>query len=237
MQLTQTVREALDGKGIDGSIYAVFEVPPTDHIEIRPNLIYKMCAEKRVIHLGCTDHLELIDFRISNYIYIHRQLSYVASECIGIDTNVEAVEHLKNYDINNVIAADMMHPGIAAIENSQWDWLVIPDVLEHVPNPVQFLQGIDEAYGKNIDKILITVPNAFGSYVRSGFNSEVINYDHCFWFTPYTLCKVVHAAGFEIDELFMCSYEIETAAIRSCLDAYKQYPLLLNTIALIAHKE
>jgi len=231
------VREALNGKGINGSIYAMFEVPPVEHVEIRPNLIYKMCAEKRVIHLGCTDHLELIDFRVNNYNYIHRQLSYVASECIGIDTNVEAVEHLKKYGINNVVAADMTQPGIAAIENSHWDWLVLPDVLEHIPNPVQFLLDIDKVYGNNIDRILITVPNAFGSCVCSGFNTEVINYDHCFWFTPYTLCKVVHSAGLEIDELFMCTYEQDTETIRSRLDAFKQYPLMLNTIALTAHKK
>jgi hypothetical protein len=236
MQLTQTVREALDGIGIGGSIYAIFEIPPIDHIEFRPNLIYRMCAEERVIHLGCTDHLSRIDIRINNYNHVHRQLSYVASECIGIDTNEEAVHHLKVHGIDNVIVADMTKPGITEIESSHWDWLVIPDVLEHVPNPEQFLRDIDKVYGNNFDKILITVPNVFGSYISARLKSEVINYDHCFWFTPYTLCKVVHTAGFEIDEIFMCSYENGTDAIRSRLNTFKQYPLLLNTIAITAKR-
>ncbi len=35
----------------------------------------------------------------------------------------------------------------------------LQDVLEHIDNPVHFLQKIKENYGDHIDKFIITVPN------------------------------------------------------------------------------
>ncbi|MDR1533268.1 MAG: class I SAM-dependent methyltransferase [Clostridiales bacterium] len=237
MKIPGIVYDALSGKGVNGSIYGEFPVPPVSRIEIRPNLIYRLCAEKRVIHLGCTDHLPLIDQRIAAGNYIHRQLSYVASECIGVDINAEAVAHVHKRGIGNVVVGDITKPGIKEIESGRWDWIVIPDVIEHIPNPAAFLQAMDAVYGKYISRILITVPNAYGNYLggMTQFAKEVINYDHCFWFTPYTICKVVHAAGLEIDELFMCSYENPSDAIRAKEQSLKEYPLLMNTVALTAH--
>lgn len=235
MEISKGVRDALNGKGDKGSIYAIFEVPPISEVEMRPNVIFRLCAEKSVIHLGCTDHLPLIDSKINAGVYLHKQLSYVASKCIGVDINAKAIAHIKKHGIHNVIVADITEPGISAIEDSNWDWMVIPDVIEHIPNPAMFLKAIDENYGKYIDRILITTPNAYGNYLsgKAAFKAEVINYDHCFWFTPYTLCKVVHAAGLEIEEIIMCSYENPVELIRAKSYELMEYPLLLNTIALV----
>ncbi len=236
MKLDKAVKDALNGKGVNGSIYARFTMPPITEVEIRPNVIFNLCAEKRVIHLGCTDHLPLIDQKLENGTYLHRQLTYVASECIGVDINEEAIEHIRKRGITNVITGDMTKPGINAIENTHWDFIVIPDVIEHIPNPAGFLSAINEAYGMYADKILITTPCAFANSfnILTGFTTETINFDHCFWFTPYTLCKVVHAAELEIDEIFMCSYENPTASIRKREEYYKKFPMLLNTIVLTA---
>ncbi|MDR1560279.1 MAG: class I SAM-dependent methyltransferase [Clostridiales bacterium] len=235
--LDKTVMDALDGKGLIDSIYAEFYFPPIDRIKIRPNLIYSLCAEKNVIHLGCTDHPQLIDRRIDAGIYPHRQLTYVAAKCLGVDINAEAAAHVQKRGIDNVLVADITRPGISEIEVADWDWLVMADVLEHIGNPVLFLMKIGECYGKNIRGIIITVPNALAYSLNQLLTDgkEVVNYDHCYWFTPYTLCKVVHTAGLIIDDVQMCSYENPPDAIRKNIDTFKQRPILLNTIALTAH--
>ena len=235
--LAESVKDALEGKGLVDLIYAEFFLPPIDRIEIRPNVIYRLCAEKSVLHLGCTDHDQLIDHRIDGGIYPHRQLTYVAEKCLGIDINEKAAAHAREKGIDNILVADITCPGITAIEDSHWDWLVMADVLEHIGNPVQFLKKIGECYGRNIGGVIITVPNvlSYPIYEASVNGREVVNYDHCYWFSPYTLCKVVHTAGLVIDDIYMCSYENPTQNIRQNMDLFKQRPILLNTIALTAH--
>jgi hypothetical protein len=237
MKISASVLDMMDGKGLHEQIYAFFPMPPIQEIEIRPNVIFRLCAEKKVIHLGCTDHLPLIDARIRGGTYFHRQLTCVASACIGVDINTEAVNHLYKQGIRNVISADITLPGIKAIENENWDYMVIPDVLEHIPNPASFLSSIAEVYGSNVSRFIISVPNAYGNAMQAKehYGQEVINYDHCFWFSPYTLCKVIKASGLVPDEIFMCSYENPTDMILKRSELYKQYPLLLNTIILTAY--
>ena len=78
-------------------------------------------------------------------------------------------------------------------------------ILEHVGDPVSFLKGVKRNLGSNVERIIITVPNAYSaehcSYVN-GYGREVLNSDHKFWFTPYTLLKVMTEAGLTDLELF-----------------------------------
>ena len=237
LKIDDTVMEALDGKGYQDSIYAMFSIPSDTNIDIRPNLIFKLCAEKRVIHLGCTDHLSIIDQKINSGMYLHQQLSYIASECIGIDINKEAVAHIRKKGIKNVMLADITEPGIEIIEEGGWDWLLVPDVIEHIPNPVAFLRDIKNIYGRCFNGIIITTPNAYGAYSagEASFSKEMINYDNCYHFTPYTLCKIVHMSGFRLNELFLCSYENPTERIRDKMELLVKYPLTRNTMVLTAY--
>jgi hypothetical protein len=235
--LSEAVRRALDGKNLTQTIYAEFFIPPIEAIEVRPNVIFQVCAEKNVLHLGSCDHLPLIDQRLESGTYLHRQLTYVSARCLGVDINEQAVAHVRSKGIHNVITADMTQPGIKEIEETDWDWVVMADVLEHIGNPVSFLEQIGRHYGAYIDGVLITVPNALSisSQAMIANSTEMVNYDHCFWFTPYTLCKVVHTAGLYVDDLIMCSYENPSESIRKNIELYKARPIALNTIAVKAH--
>ena len=215
--------------------FTEFPIPPVSVVEARANVVFNLCAEKRVVHLGCADLLSVIDDRLKSGVYLHTQLSFVASECIGIDINRDAIAHLHKRGVTNVIEADITKPGITEIENSRWDWLAMPEVLEHVPNPVQFLQAVNETYGNYIERILITTPNAFGSFVQpvEWFAREVTYFDHFYYFTPYTLCKIVHSAGFELEELIMCSHE-HVQLDKESVECFKRYPLLMGNILLTA---
>jgi len=79
----------------------------------------------------------------------------------------------------------------------------IPDVIEHIGNPVHFLNAIREKFENNVDKIILTTPNAFR--LQNSLNAlkgvEVLNSDHRFWFTPYTLSKILTDAKYRIDRL------------------------------------
>lgn len=130
----------------------------------------------------------------------------------------------------------MIDDRCTTITESQWDYLVLAEVLEHIDNPVRFLQAPVARYKHCVRALIITVPNAFdeGNQRFAKQHTEGINSDHRYWFTPYTLCKVAHAAGLEIDSLRTCHNGVVKR--RSVLKNRRlsRYPLLRNNIMLIS---
>ena len=57
-------------------------------------------------------------------------------------------------------------------------------------------------------KYIITVPNAFCFLKTSVYQEgiEFINSDHRYWFTPYTIAKIMIEAKIVPEELFFANY-------------------------------
>jgi len=221
-----------------GPLQAEISFPPINIIRLRPNVIFDLTEDKSVLHLGCTDHLSIIEKKIEKGIYFHRQLNCVAGKCLGIDINNETVQYLERHGVDNIIVADITQPGIKEIANNKWDYLLMAEVLEHINDPVDFLKCIAKEYRNNIMNIIITVPNAFGLIHMNHAlinGCESINTDHRYWFTPYTICKIVHEAGLIIDDLIMCLYEMSQSILNEYSSVIKAKPVLLDTIVLTAH--
>ena len=125
----------------------------------------------------------------------------------------------------------------AFIGDNRWDVLLIPEVLEHIGNPVSFLQTIARLHGRWIERIILTVPNAFraGNFTNALRNQEAINSDHRFFFTPYTIMKVASDAGLELESLTFARFS-ETPGWRGVLKHafLRRVPALSENIVLTA---
>lgn len=170
----------------------------------RENVIEELIQRRKVIHLGCCDHTCAIEEKIKSNKWLHSKINDKAEKCIGIDINYEAIKISQKY-ADNIIFGNILEK-ISEISIEQWDDLLIPDVLEHISNPVEFLSKIKENYKNNIERIIVAVPNAFSKYQcqKLDNNIECINSDHRYQFTPYTIAKVLNDAGYKIDKLIMC---------------------------------
>ena len=162
--------------------------------------IKELIEGKKVIHVGCLDHVPLIPKRIEDGEWVHALVTDAASKCIGIDINKEGVEYAKKeigYD--NVVYADLTGDIVPEIANEEWDYILLGEIVEHLDNPVKFLSSIKEKYGDKIDKIIVTVPHAFSlhNFQTSKQKIELINSDHRFWFTPFTIAKIMSMSGIE----------------------------------------
>jgi 2-polyprenyl-3-methyl-5-hydroxy-6-metoxy-1,4-benzoquinol methylase len=174
----------------------------------RLDLIKSLCKDKNIIHLGCTDHLNLIDEKIQKGTYLHDILCHCSNKCIGVDINCEAIDYLKKkYKYQDLICADIIKDEIDEITSHKWDYLVMGEILEHVDEPFKFLEQIHNIYSSCIDYIIITVPNALSlqNMIQAFHNKELINTDHRYWFTPYTLGKIVTNAGMKVEEFYFCN--------------------------------
>jgi hypothetical protein len=189
------------------------------NILTRLEMIKDAIKDKKVIHLGCCDHIPLIKDKIEKGIWLHKIITDNAKECIGIDIDKNGISYLKaELGYKNVELADITTDEISHIASNKWDYIVIGEILEHVNNPVQFLKSIVKKYGSKISNFIITVPNAFSITNFNGVKNgvEIINTDHRYWFTPYTLAKVGHEAGLKLEDF---SFVLETFRQKTDLKA------------------
>ncbi|MDY0094485.1 MAG: methionine biosynthesis protein MetW [Candidatus Vecturithrix sp.] len=187
----------------------------------RITILEQMVSNKKVIHLGCCDHIPLIHNKILSGSWLHARLYQKSSRCMGIDMNLEGIQYLKeNLHYGDVVCADLIKDEVSQITSNHWDYLVMGEVLEHIDNPVLFLRTIREKYVQYIDKIIITVPNAFfwKNFKYALSHKECINTDHRYWFTPFTLAKIATCANFIVEEFQLCSFNPEKTTWKSYLN-------------------
>lgn len=61
----------------------------------RVDRLVEMVRGRRVVHVGCCDHLDLIRDKVAAGIYLHQQLTQAAQACVGVDTNVQGIALLR----------------------------------------------------------------------------------------------------------------------------------------------
>lgn len=237
----------LDSKAfsyIDGTSFSdvfALSIEQLDRFPERMEFVEEIVRGKTVLHIGCLDHVQLIESRIESGCYFHQRLTNIASECLGIDINQEGIKliqekfHFYNMHFGDIVCAHK----IPEIASKHWDYVVFGEVLEHIDNPVYFLKQFIANYKDNFDEIVITVPNAFKFVnIRRIFkNFEIINSDHRYWFTPYTIWKVVNQAGLFVDTIQMCTNGRLNNNLRKLVKdlILAQYPLLADNIVVVCH--
>lgn len=161
-----------------------------------------------VLHVGCTDHLPLIEEKRRKGRWAHDRLSKTAARLAGLDIDAEAVAYLTDtLRIPDIFLTDVLRDPIPpAIAASRWDVALLGEIVEHLDEPVSFLRTFREHYGSVVDRVLITVPNAFrADNARwSGQHLEINNSDHRTWWTPWTLAKVLTRAGYHAPRWTFC---------------------------------
>jgi 2-polyprenyl-3-methyl-5-hydroxy-6-metoxy-1,4-benzoquinol methylase len=170
----------------------------------RVEFLQKMVRGKKIIHIGCVDHLPLIDEKRKQGVWLHDILSASADKCIGVDINQEGCDYLKKIGIKDIFCFDIIRDAIPdEIKNQNFDYVILGEIIEHVDNPVEFLSSLRRKFSGLVREMILTTPNAFRfqNLVYSLMKTECINSDHRYWFSPYTLAKVLLQAGYENIEI------------------------------------
>ncbi|MDE6979387.1 MAG: methyltransferase domain-containing protein, partial [Helicobacter sp.] len=99
-------------------------------------------------------------------------------------------------------------------------------VLEHIPNPLSFLQSINRTLrkGEKNPLVVFEVPYIENSLSRERFYQFI--YEHCNYFSPKSLVKLFERSGFEVLETLRCfekgAFQLICARLKS-VDS-KPYP-------------
>jgi len=159
-----------------------------------------MSQGKRVLHVGCCDHLDLIRQKVAQNVYLHQNLCRVASRCVGSDISVPGVALLHELGFPDVFTPD-------EVPDDAYDICLLADVIEHVGDVVAFLKSMRRYRFK---ELVVATPNLFRlrNFLSSG---EVVNTDHRYWFSPYTLSKVLTDAGYDPQRVELCHSDYVSA--------------------------
>lgn len=191
---------------------------------------------KNVVHVGCCGHLQNIQKQIESNSHFHVMLTKHFEKVIGFDINEKAIDYLSSFGIPHIYAKDIINENtdVSRIINDVFGdtpfIILLPEVLEHIPDPVSFLSETAKYYGNGNNKIAITVPNAYGfGRMRDILlhNKEFINMDHKYMFTPTTLLKVMCVSG-------IVPTDIQFFDLYRYSRIFKK-PALGNTILAVGH--
>ncbi|HTF22183.1 MAG TPA: methyltransferase domain-containing protein [Chryseolinea sp.] len=170
----------------------------------RVTFLTDMSRGKKIVHLGCLDHKPLIADKIARKQWLHKELTDVSKACIGVDIDEDTLHYVEStFGYTNIVLGNFTTDKFEKISGNTWDYAILGELLEHIDNPVQFLSAIRANYAGTIDRIVVTVPNAWTRITMKMAQSsvEMINSDHRYWFTPYTLAKVLYQAGMVTEEI------------------------------------
>ena len=204
-----------------------------NQILYREDYICQLVEKKKIIHIGCVDHIPLIVEKIKNDTWLHKLITEKATRCLGIDINEEGISYIKEIGYKDAICLNIISDKIPQnISEESWDIAIMGEILEHVDNPVLFLQQLKEKFSPFVKELVITVPSALRlKNIKMAFkHKEFINTDHRFWFTPYTLAKVAACAGLKtIDFQMVNSYKPNGILTKFLL---KKFPALREVIVM-----
>jgi hypothetical protein len=203
MKIDPEVLQYLNGETFNKSL--TVEIGKSKHrIISREAAITEIIRNKNVIHIGCSDHIQIINEKIKNNTWLHKLITDNAHKCIGIDIDKESIEFIKKeLGYQNVFHGNIVTDDFKIITEDHWDYAVFGEIIEHLDNPVNFLKVFKEKYGKNVSGFIITVPSIYNKAQLKNMMEykEIINSDHRFWFTPYTISKVLASAGYKPDKI------------------------------------
>ncbi|MEQ1549756.1 methyltransferase domain-containing protein [Sphingorhabdus sp.] len=191
------------------SDYGKFVAPIRATFANRIDCLVELVRGKKILHIGFCDHQPLLEERISQGLWLHTHLMRAGTRCVGIDIDKVAVENVSRVTgIADIFVGDVTQPGLDIITGEKWDVVVFGDVIEHIPDPRNFLNRFLEHYGKNISSVVISVPNCqrIGAIKGSITNSEMINSDHTAEYSLFTLAKLANKSGLEGLNFYFSAY-------------------------------
>ena len=161
----------------------------------RLDVFAQLCKGRRVLHMGCADW-PITDPTTS----LHLALEPHCGRLDGFDIHAEALAALAPH------AKGRLFSRLDELVD-EYDLILVPEVLEHVPDVAGFLAQLNSLKAPHI---VITVPDAMQCHQRhfdfvaaTETVVEVVHPDHNCWYTPYTFSNVIAKyTGWHIDGLW-----------------------------------
>jgi hypothetical protein len=139
-----------------------------------------LCKDKKVMHIGCADAMA---FKSDSNLHIYLANKNECKQLDGLDIDIETTAKLKD------ICPGHYYTTYDQVKD-KYDLILIPEVMEHVPDVHSFLKDVFSISSK---EYFFTVPSMSVAeiFCDDTYCLEMIHPDHKYWFSPYTLFNVM----------------------------------------------
>jgi len=175
----------------------------------RQDFVISRCRGKNVLHVGCVDS-GLTHERFQSGQLMHLELSKVANVLWGIDIDADGIAFLQGLGFRHLVVGDACNlDSIEELRGMVFDVVVASEVLEHLLNPGLFLDSVKKVMVPGHTELIISVLNAFNitTLISLLGNVEYVHPDHNYWFSYTTVTGLLKKMGYEIKEIYCCSFE------------------------------
>lgn len=210
---------------------------PATPLRTRDDSIMAMVRGRRVVDVGFLDSGSF-ESKLKDGSWLHQKVRLNSTETIGVDIDAPGLQKVEELLDVTTVCCDLSVDIPKKLRDFQPEVILCADVLEHVPNPLQFLQGIQDLAKDSNAVVAISVPNAtnYVSVIAALRNQESVNSDHRFNFSPYTLAKLVWDAGFSVQDLdlvvsYLGGQQLKSKLRRAIL---KRLPMFRDTCLIVA---
>jgi hypothetical protein len=174
--------------------------------------IQSLASGKIIVHIGCTDWPNQIE-QISKQNLLHIKVLDVAESAIGVDVDIDGINHLEQlYSDEDFLCGDISTSSKIQQELIDYDpdFLLIPDVLEHIENSRDFLVGVEKVLAKTDAVGVFTTPNAFAlkTFIPVFFGLDFTHPDHCSIHNEFTIGHAMNDANLKIIKVGYLSRDI-----------------------------
>jgi hypothetical protein len=166
----------------------------------RQDEIVRMCARKRVLHLGFILHNQWRE-RLAEGAWLHEKILRTAARVVGVDYLHQEVEAIKKTLGCECHTCDVMHLDELRLDE-RFEIILCAELIEHIENPKDLLEGIKRFCDVDTE-IVITTPNPWdrkwAGHMRVGrLEHEWINPEHVAWYSMHTLKTLLDRCGYEV---------------------------------------
>lgn len=173
---------------------------PQARVVDRIEFLTTLAAGRRVIHVGFAD-AGCRSMQAEHGTWLHAILAETASELVGLDVENAGVQAAidAGYEAYLLDCTDPEALAAAAIEPA--DLVLAGEVIEHVPNPGGFIEGL-RSLCRPGGQVVITTPNASGwaNSIAAMAGKEVNHPDHIVMFSWRTLSSLMERSGLYVEQ-------------------------------------
>ncbi len=209
LKLFPTFRKILRGSNNQGSVFS----HPFPDLEkpgvLREEFILQLADQKRVLHFGFLD-APFSEEKIRSGSLLHSQLLPRAGYLFGVDIDTDSLALYRSLtgDHQNILYDIQSSVPLPGELIAQFDVILFPEVLEHLPEPGRAIQNLAGLCRQNPgSQLCLSVPNALSAVgFLSGLQGvELVHPDHYYYFSPYTLQHILQDNGFQQVCLYLYS--------------------------------
>jgi hypothetical protein len=181
-----------------------------DKVFDRTDFILNISKNKKILHFGFLDS-PFLGKKIKSGELLHHRIKNVATKLHGVDIDEDGLREYRSItgDIDNSIFNVAEKDVNVDAYSMKYDLIILGEVLEHIMNPGLALKNIKKICENNDDcRVCITVPNAFSAngHAAASLGIETVHPGHYYYFSPYTIKKLLEDTGFKDIQLYMYHY-------------------------------